>query len=78
MKFEYFFLNNLVRTEALQYFENGMEQTSFNSLFDQVVISNEGSIEKHLEKVQTALPDTSDRHNIFYISDDLSPLDLVH
>ena len=78
MKFEYFFLNNLVRAEALKYFENGMEQTSFNSLFDQVVISNEGSIEKHLEKVQAAIPETSEKHNVFYISDDLQPLSLVH
>ena len=78
MKFEYYFLNNLIRTEALQYFDSGMEQTSFNSLFDKVVITNEGSFEGYIEKIESSIPDAAERHNVFYFSDNLQPLDLVH
>ena len=78
MKFEYYFLNNLIRTEALQYFDSGMEQTTFNSLFDKVVITNEGSNEGHMEKIKSSIPDAAEKHNVFYVSDDLKPLDLVH
>ena len=78
MKFEYYFLNNLIRTEALQYFDSGMEQTTFNSLFDKVAITNEGSFEGHIEKIESSIPDAAERHNVFYVSDNLQPLDLVH
>ena len=71
MKFEYYFLNNLIRTEALQYFDSGLEQTAFNSLFDKVVITNEGTLQGHLAGVQSAIPDAAERHNVFYVSDDL-------
>ena len=43
MKFEYYFLNNLLREEALKHLDSGMEKFHLSSLFDQVIITNEAS-----------------------------------
>ena len=78
MKLEYHFLNNLLRNEALSYLDTGIEKTRLSSLFDKVIITNEGSWEGYITQVCKSLTVDAEGYNTFFISDKLDVLDIVH
>ena len=67
-----------MREEALALIDTAMERTHFRSLFDQVLITSEGSWQGHLTKVTNAVTAKSTGFNTFFITDRLSVLGVVH
>ena len=62
----------------MNFMDSGMESTHFNSMFDQVIITNEGTWQGYMTQVSKVISERSATHNTFFLCDRLSVFDVVH